>query len=1212
MKRWQLAVILMGLVIGLAPARMLGQAGNTTLYLVATAHLDSQWNWTVQDSIRDHIPKTFHTNFDYFEKYPDYKFSWEGAIHYMWFKEYHPDEWAKVQQYVAADRWRLAGSWIDAVDTNMPSPESLFRQALYAQRFFRAEFNKEPKDIYLPDCFGFGFALPAIAAHSGLISFSTQKLTWGRPIPFPIGIWKGVDGSEIVAGLNPGSYGTQIREPITLTSTNGGREGSPPWLGDPTDVGDRKLDFKYFGTGDTGGGPSPESMPFLEKALETPPPGLTVKNTSPDQMAKDLTPDERAKLPVYNSELILKTHGTGCYTSQAAMKRFNRTNELMADAAEKASVAAMTVAGEPYPTERLRDAWIRFLWHQFHDDLTGTCIPQAYQFSWNDEIASMNQFAGVMTNSASAVASALDTSGAGTPLVVYNPVSMPRREPVDATIRLAGPVSGVKVIEDATGEAVPAQLVGYENGTAHILFLADAPSLGFAVFHVSAGTPASTPTSLKVTASSLENNRIAVKIDEHGDISSIYDKDAKHELLRAPIMLEMRDNPSPSWPAWEVLYETVQSPAREYVSNPTIKVVERGPVRVALEITRKAGGSTFVQHVRLAEDGDRVDVENLVDWRSPNTELKASFPFTASNPKATYDLGIGTIDRTSNEPDKYEVPAQKWADIDDVGGGFGVGVLNDSKYGWDKPNDYTLRLTLLHTPRPNTSYTYQSSNDLGEHRFVYSIAGHAGDWRQGRLPVRATSLNQPLVAFQSPAHAGGLGRAYSMATILVNGLPDTTGQVAILAMKKAEDSNEVVLRFQERYGLPASGFTVRMGVPILGAREINAAEEEVGPFAIANNNGNRGNRGGAGAAPAVPPPGPSTFPITLKAYQPRSLALQLQNAWDASAQFKAFAAAQTANGRGGRGGGANNAPPDVAKPAQRQNATLTLPFNLDGVSTNDIRADGDFDGKKHTLSAELLPGMIAVDGVPFIFGSGAPGAKNVLVPNGQTLTIPAGNFNRVYVLADAIGGDVATSIGIGATQHPVVIREWQGPVGQWWSRLKDIAPSLHEPFAVTNGNGQGSGLVVSWDPQTGRVSGMDQIHPAFVKRDEIAWIGTHRHDPNGDEPYVVELRVHVWLRSAGGDERDPSTSGLTAPRARGHRDGAGAARDAGRRALRGGYSGAQGRLFRCAGEEALTSRVDKDEGHRAAPGSVPGDGLARPARAARRVPDQRGHGDARQ
>jgi alpha-mannosidase len=1108
MKRmWLVATALLALTVGLAPV---GTQGKTTLYLVATAHLDSQWNWTVQDSIRDHVPKTFHTNFDFFEKYPDYKFTWEGAIHYMWFKEYHPDEWAKVQQYVAADRWRLAGSWIDAVDVNMPSPESLFRQALYGQRFFRQEFNKVSRDIYLPDCFGFGFSLPSIAAHSGLISFSTQKLTWGRPIPFPIGRWKGVDGSEIIAELNPGSYGTRLTEDLTLQSTNGGR-GNTPWLNDPTTIGGQGVEFRYFGTGDTGGGPTEQSVQIVQKALATPPPNLLVKNTSPDQLAKDLTPEQRAALPVHNDELILKTHGTGCYTSQAAMKRFNRTNELLADAAEKAGVAALVLAGQPYPAERLRDAWIRFLWHQFHDDLTGTCIPQAYQFSWNDEIASLNQFAGVLTNSTSAVASLLDTSGTGTPLVVYNPVSMPRREPVEAEVAL-GPVAAtaVKVVDASTGTMVPAQVLGASGANTRVVFMADVPSMGFGVFHVSAAAAAEpAATSVKATASSLENNRIRVRIDENGDIASIYDKDAKHELLTAPVMLELRDNPSPAWPAWEVLYETVQAPAREYVANPTVKVIERGPVRAGLEITRKAAGSTFVQRVRLAEGGDRVEVENLVDWRSPNAELKASFPLVASNPKAVYDLGLGTIARTNNEPDKYEVPAQKWADIDDVSGTFGVGIINDSKYGWDKPNDRTLRLTLLHTPRPNASYTYQSSNDLGHHRFVYAIAGHAGDWRQGRMPSRATSVNQPLVAFQTSAHAGALGRAYSMATLVANGLPDTTGQVAIVAMKKAEDSDEVVLRVQERYGQPVSGVTVRLGVPILGAREINGAEEEVGPFALPQPN--RGGGGGAGARGGgavvnVPPPAPTTLQISLGAYQPRALALTLQSAWDASSAFQAFSTAQAAaaaaagrGGGGGRGGGRGTAPPEIAKPAARAMATVDLPFNLDGVSSDALRADGDFDGKKHTIPAELLPRQLQLDGVPFAFGPGQPGAKNVLVPSGQTLMLPAGSYTRLYVLADAVGGDVTTTITVGGVAKSVRVREWQGPVGQWWSRLKDIAPSLHEPFAVQNGN---NGLVVDWDPRTGVVSGIDQIHPAFVKRDEIAWIATHRHDPSGNEPYV--------------------------------------------------------------------------------------------------------------
>ena len=1130
-KLWLITAAIAALSIGLVPVGTQGQAQPPMrVYAVATAHLDTQWNWTVQDTIRDYIPKTFHTNFDFFEKYPNYNFSWEGVIHYMWFKEYHPDEWPKVQKYVADGRWKLAGSWIDAVDPNMPSPESLFRQALYGQRFYRQEFNKVSRDVYLPDSFGFGYALPTIAVHSGLNSFSTQKLTWGRAIPFPIGRWRGVDGSEIIAALNPGSYTTQIREDISLTSPNGGRAGAPPWLNDPTLLDGRRVEFRYYGTGDTGGAPTEPSVQFIQKAIASGDKGLEVLSVAPDQLAKDLSPEAKALLPVYNDELILKTHGTGCYTSQSAMKTLNRANEILAEAAEKASVAAQWLGAVPYPGERLRSAWIRFLWHQFHDDLTGTSLPQAYQFSWNDELASLNQFAGTLTNAASAVSGLMDTSGPGVPLVVFNPVSMERTEAIEATVKLGAPAAAINVIDASTGLPVPAQMVGAADGGTRIVFVGTVPSLGYRVFNVVPSAGGGSAGALKVSASLLENNRISVKIDSNGDISSIYDKDAKRELLRAPIMLELRDNPSGSWPAWEVLYDTVQSPAREYVADPVIKVIERGPARVALEITRKAAGSTFVQRIRLAQGADRVDVENLIDWRSPNSLLKASFPFTASNPKAVYDLGIGTIERGNNIPDQYEVPAQRWAGIDDVGGTFGVAVINDSRHGWDKPNDGTLRLTLLHTPRPNTGYTYQSSNDLGHHRVVYSIAGHGGDWRQGRIPVKAAQLNQPLLAFQTSSHNGPLGASYSTAWIAApsggDRIGDTSGQVAIMAMKKAEDSDEVIVRFQERYGRPANGVSVRFGLPIASAREVNAAEEEVGPFALPGGGGNRGGGAGragapAGAAPAAAqqPTGVSNFTIDLKPYQPRTIALKLLTPWEAAANAQANAAANAAAnpaaGRGagggagagaGRGGGGGPFP-TVTKP-NWTSASIALPFNLDGVSLDAARGDGDFDGKKHTIAGDLLPARLDLNGVGFAFGSAAPGAKNILVPGGQSLTIPNGTFNRVYVIAAAVGGDVNATVGLGATVKTMMVREWQGPVGQWWSRLRENAPALTEPFVPGGGRSNPSqqeiqaGLVVEWDPRSGTVKGIDQIRPAFVKRDEIAWVGTHRHDPASNEIYV--------------------------------------------------------------------------------------------------------------
>jgi len=1031
------------------------QAPKPILYVVATSHLDSQWNWTVQDSIRRFVPATFLENFDRFEKYPDYVFSYEGAIHYMWFKEYYPQEWARLQQYVAQGRWRVAGNWINAVDVNVPSPESLMRQALYGKRFFRAEFGKVGTDVYLPDCFGFGFALPSIARHSGLNAFTTQKLTWGSSygIPFPIGRWKGTDGSEVVAALNPGDYVTQITSDIST---------DPKWSADPTALGDgRAVLYKLFGVGDIGGAPQASSIEWLEKALANKNGAVEVRNVSVDQLAHDLTAAQVAALPVYEGELTMKTHGVGTHTSQAANKLLNRSNENLADAAERASVAAETVAGLEYPRERLREAWTRVLWHHFHDDITGTAIPQAYQFTWNDEFVSLNQFAGVLTSAVAKTSDWLDTRATGIPIVVYNPLAVSRHDPVEATVELNFDApAAVRVLDPKSGTTMPAQVLERQGRTARILFLpttpADLPSIGFRVFDLQpVATGAVADTSLKVTPTSLSNERYTVTIDANGDISSIVDREAKHELLDAPIRLEMRDDPSPDKPAWRILYETVTAPVRDYPTNPVIRVVERGPVRVAVEITRHAGPSTIVQRVMLSAGGDRVDVVSDIDWKSTNTLLKAAFPMAASNSKATYDLGLGTIQRGNNTPDHYEVPAQWWADMTDASGTFGAAVLSDSKYGWDKPSDRVLRLTLLHSPKPGAwpRPFYQASQDLGRHRFTYSIAGHAGDWRDGGVPMRAARLNQPPIAFQAAAHVGlgSLGTSFSLAS-----LSDTAGQVAVRALKKAEDSDEIVIRVQELYGR-AVRTRVRFAERIGSAREINAAEEPVGPFA----------------------PTDGMLDVSLTPYQPRTFAVR-------------FAPQESVRAN----------PPFVVTP-------MPLPFNLDGISLDANRADGNFDGRGQTIAGELWPRTLTLDGVPFVLGSSQAGAKNVLIPAGETLPLPA-THNRVYVLASAVGGDAqATFVFGGGAVRPVgtTIREWQGPIGQWYSPLKSnrmlqevIVPDMQRQ--TWSERAIADDMVTTFNPATGEVTGIDQIRPAYVKADEIAWVGTHRHEPGGNQIYV--------------------------------------------------------------------------------------------------------------
>jgi alpha-mannosidase len=222
-------------------------------------------------------------------------------------------------------------------------------------------------------------------------------------------------------------------------------------------------------------------------------------------------------------------------------------------------------------------------------------------------------------------------------------------------------------------------------------------------------------------------------------------------------------------------------------------------------------------------------------------------------------------------------------------------------------------------------------------------------------------------------------------------------------------------------------------------------------------------------------------------------------------------------------------PPIQTMVATREYVPLALPFNIDGVTSDNDRADGDFDGRKRTLAAELLPPTLSLNGVTFEFGSGATGAKNVLVPNGERIRLPNGSFNRIYVVAAAVGGDVRATVvtGIGPTAaRNFIVREWQGPVGQWDSRLKEPS-ALREPFVPASAGRGGTpsrqeiqdGLVVQWDPVTGEVRGIENIRRGYVKRDEIAWIGTHRHAPDGNQIYVASyLFVYAIDLPAGSRE----------------------------------------------------------------------------------------------
>ena len=659
-----------------------------TLYVVPYAHLDTQWRWEFPQVISEYLLKTMRVNFDYMDKYPNYVFNWTGSNRYRLMKEYFPADYERMRGYVAKGQWFPAGSSVEEGDVNLPSAEGIFRQVLYGNSYYRHEFGKASNEYMLPDCFGFPASLPSILSHAGIKGFSTQKLNsaWqpapkvGGPaspeqtpegIPFNVGIWIGPDGSRIIAALNPGGYTHNVYTDLSTGSTQAtlptisqaelsaltaGQQRTlqrirtqkeTNWV-DRINLNGKVTgifaDYEYVGTGDIGGAVEENtvkllqaivskqqiSMPVLPSFLKltnVPPPvqvgegPVHVVMAAADQMFNDIKPLDTSRMPTYQGDLELINHSAGSLTSQAYHKRWTTENEVLAGSAEKASLMAAWLGAKPYPQKRLNDAWTLILGGHFHDTAAGTATPRSYEFAWNDDVLAANQVTGVLTSATESVSSALDTSGSGTPLVLFNDLNISRTDLVEAT--LPAPHSGPMHVVDADGTSIPAQV---SNG--NLLFVAKAPSVGYAVYHAVPGAAKAT-SELKVTASSLENARYRVQVNSDGDVASIFDKSLNKELLASPIRLALSNDTPQVYPAWNMEFDQEQAAPRAYVGGkPEIRIVESGPVRVALEITRETEGSKFSQKISLAsgDAANQVTFNNVIDWRGKAENLKVCLP----------------------------------------------------------------------------------------------------------------------------------------------------------------------------------------------------------------------------------------------------------------------------------------------------------------------------------------------------------------------------------------------------------------------------------------------------------------------------------------------------------------------------------------------------------------------------------------------------------
>lgn len=767
---------------------------------IGHTHIDVAWLWRLKHT-REKAARSFTTVLRLMERYPHYIFLQSQPRLYDYIKEDYPEIYTEIKKRIQEGRWDANGAmWVEA-DCNLISGESLVRQILLGKKFFKEEFGKDADFLWLPDVFGYSWALPQILKKSGVNTFLTSKISWNQynKIPHDTFLWKGIDGTEILTHM------------ITTPQVNAPKES---WFytyngrihaNTIAETWNRYIDkdinnelLLAYGHGDGGGGVEREMLELI-KHLDKMPGIPHVKTQTATEFFHKL--HERLHktdrfIPEWDGELYLEYH-RGTYTSQALIKKYNRKLENYYRLVEMLSVYAEITKGVPYNRDTLEKGWKIILTNQFHDIIPGSSIKEVYIDAVEDYKKAEHLASEVLSKFEDRLDKSSDT------YLIFNNSNWNRNDYVLIPHKHSSFKSNDSVL--TTQDAAEGTLVYLEN----------LKPLAFTVIQTS-NENNTLVEPFTFDGRILETPFYTIEFDDKGHIKHLYDKEAEREVL-APnqcgnVIQTFEDRPM-SYDAWDIDIYYQEKPA---IVDNLVKftVKEKGPLRFVLEIEWQHLHSKIYQDIIFYAHTRRIDFKTKVDWRERRRLMKVAFPVDIRTTKATYDIQFGNIERpnhwnTSWDLAKFEVVGHKWADLSD--GGYGISLLNDCKYGYDIKGN-VMRLTLLKSP------TYPDPEaDLGVHEFTYALYPHLDDWRKAQTEIEAFKLNNPLNVFE------GCFDELSQSLIIID-----KNNVEISAIKKAEYDDAYIIRLYEFEGKKTK-CTLTSDYTIITITETDLMENEIGP-----------------------------------------------------------------------------------------------------------------------------------------------------------------------------------------------------------------------------------------------------------------------------------------------------------------------------------------------------------------------------------------------
>jgi alpha-mannosidase len=780
---------------------------------IGHCHIDTCWLWPWAETKRK-IARSWSNQCDLLDRYPEHRFCASQAQQYKWLEELYPYAFDRVKTHVKKGNFQpIGGSWVEH-DTNMPSGESLVRQFLYGQRYFESRFGQRSTTFWLPDTFGYSTQLPQLCRLAGMTRFFTQKLSWNNINNFPHTTfnWVSLDGSQVICHMAPAETYTAEAHFGDVRRSESQHKSMDQ---DPTSL-------LVFGKGDGGGGPTFGHIEKLRRAR-----GLSDKvGLLPRVKMGDSVDDFFARIEkkqadgtidlcTWFGELYFELH-RGTYTTQANNKRNNRTSEILLHDIEYFATLA-TLGGKKgyqYPKKHIDAMWENVLLCQFHDCLPGSCIEMCYDDS--DEL-----YAKVFKTGEKLLSDALKALGfeeASThpkaPLVALNTLGWSR----DEVLQLPQEVANCRGISSPLATQNGGRLLELRASSSNERQCKPVQETEPGVFL-------------------LENDDLRIKV-HNGVITSLYDTKAKREVLpkggKANQLVLFDDKPL-YWQAWDVEVFHLNSRKELHATSPS-EIAQNDAHRSAITTTTKISDNSWIKTTislsAATSSPSMVEVEAEVEWKETMKFLKVEFPTTITNTEASYETQYGIVRRpthynTSWDMAKFEVCCHKWADLSEHG--YGVSILNDSKYGFATCGSL-MRLSLLRAPKAPDAHA-----DMGRHYIKWAVLPHAGPLDE-RTVRAGFEFNYPvrIASHASPNKAKELLSAFTL-------VEDSSSKSLILdTIKRGEDDEDatngdmppkkgkhVILRVYDSLGGTSRGLISMGPVGVVKAWKCNLLEDEL-------------------------------------------------------------------------------------------------------------------------------------------------------------------------------------------------------------------------------------------------------------------------------------------------------------------------------------------------------------------------------------------------